>query len=349
MVACESEALSVADQFTLTRRAVLFAPLVLAACKNAASILEFSGATMGTTYNVTAVDHSRSIAKQDVVTAIEAALSEVNAQMSNWDGNSEISQFNNALSTEAINVSQGFSEVVSAAQKVHAASRGQFDITLGPLIELWGFGAGAAGSQMPDEDAIAHALGSSGRGAPINVGPRTLQKTDSQTQIYLSGIGKGHGVDRVAQALAGLGLMDYMVEIGGDLYTAGSNPDGRPWQIGIEKPDVALSGVERVAKVSNLGMATSGDYRNYFEEDGVRYSHILDARTGRPVTHKTASATVLADNAMLADAWATAMLGLGRERGLEIAETENLAVLFVERNAETFTATQSTRFTALQS
>mgnify|MGYP001814810279 CR=1 FL=1 len=202
---------------------------------------------------------------------------------------------------------------------------------------------------MPNETAIANALSGSGHGATLHVGTRSLQKTDSRTQIYLSGIGKGHGVDRVAQALAGLGLTDYMVEIGGDLYTSGRNPDGRPWQIGIERPDVALSGVERIAKVSNLGMATSGDYRNYFEEDGVRYSHILDARTGRPVTHKTASATVLAAYAMLADAWATAMLGLGRERGLAVAETENLAVLFVERNGQSFTATPSTRFTALQS
>jgi thiamine biosynthesis lipoprotein len=181
------------------------------------------------------------------------------------------------------------------------------------------------------------------------VGSGSLQKTDSQTQIYLSGIGKGHGVDRVAHALAGLGLTDFMVEIGGDLYSSGRNPDGRPWQIGIEWPDVALSGVERVAKVSNLGMATSGDYRNYFEEDGVRYSHILDAKTGRPVTHKTASATVLAENAMLSDAWATAMLGLGRERGLEIAEEEDLAVLFIERDQKSFKATPSTRFYALQS
>ena len=283
MVACESEALSVADRFTLTRRAVLFAPLVLAACKNAASLLEFSGATMGTTYNVVAVDHSRSIAKGDAVAAVEAALSEVNAQMSNWDANSEISRFNNTLSADVIEVSPQLADVVAAAQQVRDASVGQFDITLGPLIELWGFGAGNTASEIPDEATIAHALGGSGQGADINVGTRSLQKTDSQTRIYLSGIGKGHGVDRVAQALADLGLTDYMVEIGGDLFTAGRNPDGRPWQIGIEKPDVGLSGVERVANVSNLGMATSGDYRNYFEHEGRHYSHTVDPRTGQSV------------------------------------------------------------------
>ncbi len=143
-----------------------------------------------------------------------------------------------------------------------------------------------------------------------------------------------------------------MVEIGGDLVTAGVNPDGQPWQIGIETPKARAFDLQSVVGVSNAGLATSGDYRNYFELDGVRYSHILDAKTGRPITHRTASATVVAENAMMADAWATAMLILGRNRGMEIAEALDMAVLFVDREASAdelrFVESPSPRFAALQ-
>lgn len=337
----------------LSRRTFLIAPLALAACKgSAAEILDLSGSTMGTTYNVVAVDHTRRASKEDLGGAIRTALAEVNAQMSNWDAGSEISRFNATASTAPQTVSPALAEVMQAAQQVHAASDGQFDVALGPLIELWGFGAPGATRGTPDEAAIASALGLTAQGAPIEVGATTLRKTNPGTQVYLAAIGKGFGVDRVAAAIESFGITDYMVEIGGDLYTSGRNPDGRPWQIGVETPDAFDRGIQQVVGLSGLGMATSGDYRNYFEQDGVRYSHLLDARTGRPVTHKTASATVLADNAMLADAWATAMLTLGRERGLQIAEAQGLAVLFVERDIEAkdlrFTATESSRFTALQ-
>ncbi len=152
--------------------------------------------------------------------------------------------------------------------------------------------------------------------------------------MYLAGIGKGYGADHVGRALESFGLTDYLVEIGGDLYAAGRNPDGLPWQIGIESPNPADRGVMGVVGVSGLGLASSGDYRNYFENDGRRYSHLIDPTTGLPVDHDTASATVLAENAMLADAWSTAMLILGRERGLEVAQRHNIAVQFVDRNRE---------------
>ena len=143
-----------------------------------------------------------------------------------------------------------------------------------------------------------------------------------------------------------------MVEIGGDLIASGKNPSGESWRIGIERPDAASQTVEEVVDLSNLGMATSGDYRNYFEQDGIRYSHIIDAGTGRPITHGTASVTVLAPDAMMADGWATALLVLGQERGLAIAEKEGLAVLFIARKADSsetgFEITVSSQFAKLQ-
>merc|ERR1712065_7721 len=134
----------------------------------------------------------------------------------------------------------------------------------------------------------------------------------------------GYGVDVVAAAVETWGITDYMVEIGGDLYTSGNNPDGQPWQIGIEAPFAGSREVHQVASVSGFGLATSGDYRNFFEQGGVRYSHIIDPTTGYPITHNTVSATVLAD------ALATAMLTLDRDRGMEIAEARNMAVVFIE-------------------
>lgn len=336
---------------TISRRNFLIMPLVLAACKAGASVIETSGMTMGTTFNVVAVDPAKSVGKAELDAAIQASLAEVNRQMSNWDPASEISRFNARRSTGATPVSAELAQVIAAAGQVHAASDGRFDITVGPLIDAWGFGAADARGTAPDEARIAAALEICGQDRTLRLENGQLRKSAPGVEIYLSAIGKGYGVDRVARAVESLGIREYMVEIGGDLYTSGRNPEGRPWQIGVETPDAGGRSVLKVVETSGLGMATSGDYRNYFEQDGVRYSHLIDPQSGRPITHATTSATVLTENAMLADAWATAMLVLGRERGLEIAERLDLAALFVERGTGTgapFVITQSSRFAALQ-
>ncbi|MFY0595291.1 MAG: FAD:protein FMN transferase [Cognatishimia sp.] len=327
-------------------------PLALAACKKGWSILELTGFTMGTSYSVAAIDHSKSVNKTELQAAINASLAQVNTQMSNWDAGSEISRFNASTSTQPFAVSSELASVMQAAQDVHVASDGRFDVTLGGLIDLWGFGAGQTKTAAPTDAQIASVMGTTGHSNTLRVAGGSLQKLQPDTEVYLSAIGKGFGVDQVSRTIESFGIKDYMIEIGGDLYTAGLNPDGMPWQIGIETPVAHDRGVQQVVSVSNHGMATSGDYRNYFEQDGVRYSHILDGTTGRPVTHKTASVTVLTENAMLADAWATAMLVLGTERGLEIAYERDLAVLFIDRDADSaqngFVTTPSAAFAALQ-
>ena len=336
----------------LSRRSLLAMPLALAACKKGWSILELTGLTMGTSYSIVAVDHSRQIDKAELKAAVEAKLATVNTQMSNWDSGSEISRFNATGSTDSFGVSHELAHVMQAAQDVNAASDGRFDVTVGPLIDLWGFGANGTRNDEPGAHEIADALACCGQSESIRVGNGALQKLRPDAEVYLSAIGKGFGVDQVASALKDFGLTDYMVEIGGDLYTAGKNPDGQPWQIGIESPEAFDRGVMKVVGLSDHGMATSGDYRNFFEKDGKRYSHIIDATTGRPVTHATASVTVLTENAMLADAWATALLVLGTERGLEIANDREMAVLFVDRAGKAgdkgFTTTASKRFETLQ-
>ncbi|MBB93822.1 MAG: thiamine biosynthesis protein ApbE [Rhodobacteraceae bacterium] len=320
----------------------------LAACKPGAEILRFSGQTMGTTYNVAAIDPTRSVDAKALEQAIGAALAEVNTQMSNWDSGSEISRVNAAGVGEQVQLSPALARVMQGADAVHKASEGMFDVTVGPLIDLWGFGSGLAAPHMPEASAIAETMTRTGQENVLSLQGDRLSKTAPGAEIYLSAIGKGYGVDRVAEAVKGFGLSDFMVEIGGDLYTSGYNGDGSAWQIGIESPVSNDRGLFQVVGVSGLGMATSGDYRNFFESDGTRYSHIIDPTTGRPITHATVSATVLTEDAMLADAWATAMLTLGRERGLAIAEEQNLAVLFIDRDASGFATTASSRFSTLK-
>lgn len=338
------------DLTTLSRRSFLVMPLALAACKPGDTLFEISGLTMGTTFTVVAKDHSRKLDEAEVRAAISRALSDVNTSMSNWDSASEISRFNANLHTESVALSADLAEVMEAAQAVNAASDGRFDTTMGPLIELWGFGAEGTRS-VPTGTELARARTRAGHDNTLSVAGGAMRKMQPDAQVYLAAIGKGYGADKVGRALESLGITDYMVEIGGDLYASGRNPSGLPWQIGVETPDATNRSVMDVVGISGHGLASSGDYRNYFEEDGQRYTHVIDPATGRPIEHKTASATVLADNAMLADAWATAMLILGRERGLEIAEAQNLAVLFVERDpaveALRFKTTASARFAEL--
>lgn len=328
--------------------------LMLAACKGEPVTVKVSGETMGTTYHVTAVDQEGRISAGLVQKAVDTALADVNAKMSNWDPNSEISQFNASTATTPAPVSEDLAYVMRSANQIHLQSEGLFDVTLGPLIELWGFGARTPDSPVPADEAIAAALEVTGQTKLLTLrsSKGTMAKALPETSIYLAAIAKGYGVDRVGEALQKLGLEDYMVEIGGDLVTAGLNPMGQKWRIGIERPEPGSQTLEQVVGISGLGMATSGDYRNYFEADGQRYSHIIDGTTGRPITHNTASVTVLADNAMLADGWATALLALGQERGLKISERLDLAVLFITRDStsegDAFTSTPNAHFKALQ-
>lgn len=289
---------------------------------------------MGTSYRVVVVTRDTVTDDEEISAAIDSAIAETNALFSNWDPRSEVSLFNANTSLEPVEVSGAFIRLMETADAVHRASDGQFDTTLGPLIELWGFGAPGPAADIPSDEAIAAALARTGQRAVIVLDPAagTLRKTRPDASIYLAAIAKGAGIDAVADRLLGLGLDDFMVEIGGDLVAYGAGPTGQGWRIGIEQPQAGVRRVEEIVPVSGLGMATSGDYRNYFEEDGVRYSHIIDAETGRPVTHRTASVTVLAETAALADAWATALLALGTERGLPIAEEQGLAALFILRS-----------------
>ncbi|MCV6596239.1 MAG: FAD:protein FMN transferase [Mangrovicoccus sp.] len=300
-------------------------------------IVTLQGETMGTTYNVTTVGGPDTLDEASLKQAIDQALTRVNAAMNNWDPSSEVSQFNARDDSAAQKISADFVTVMQTANEIHSLSGGAFDVTLGPVISLWGFGPRSPDSPLPNETDLAAAMALTGQAQLLSLTDDGLAKSDPSVSVNLSAIAKGYGVDAIAAEIAALGVNDYIVEIGGDLAAKGNNPDGVPWRIAIERPTDTVDqtqSVQQVVGITDLGMATSGDYRNYFEQDGVRYSHIIDATTGRPVTHKTASVTVLAPSAMEADGWATALLALGSEKALPIAEAQGLAVFAIDRGPE---------------
>lgn len=294
-------------------------------------VVKLSGETMGTTYHVTAVGVPRKLTDAELSQAIEATLAAVNGAMSNWDEGSEISRFNQARTTEPVAISPALARVMARADEIHALSGGKFDVTLAPLIDLWGFGPRKPDDPVPSATEIAAALAHVGQARLLTLEGETLAKADPEVTVNLSAIAKGYGTDAVAETLRARGIERYMVEIGGDLVAAGKNEKGAPWQIGIDSPGGSDAAVEMIVPVSNLGMATSGDYRKFFEVGGVRYSHLIDPTTGRPITHRAASVTVLAGDGMTADALATAMMVLGETDGMALAEANGLAVFFVSR------------------
>lgn len=308
--------------------------LLLAGCfDKTGETRRLSGETMGTAYHVVAVDVPARVGEADLAAAVEGALAAVSASMSNWDAGSEVSRFNAGADTEPVEISAAFAHVMEGANRIHALSGGRFDVTLSPLIDLWGFGARSPDAAIPPDAAIGAARAHVGQGRLLKLENGHLAKTDPELSVNLSAIAKGYGNDAVAEALRGLGIDNYLVEIGGDLVAAGRNEQGEDWRIGIETPGATRS-VEMVLPVTDLGMATSGDYRNFFEEGGARYSHVIDPTTGRPVTHRVTSVTVLAEDGMMADGWATAMMVLGDEAGMRIAREQDLAVLFISRSGD---------------
>ncbi len=311
---------------------LLFFAVLLSACarESGPDVRHFSGNTMGTTYNITVVSEpgERLTFDDETLQAkIDEQLRLINRHMSTYIDDSELMLFNAAEANVWHAVSEPMAEVLRISQQVSVASGGAFDVTVGPLVNLWGFGPLFTDDQVPEPEAIADMLGRVGY-TKLELEGTWARKSD-ELFVDLSGVAKGYGADWLADFLAQQGLRNYLVEIGGDLRAVGVNPRGQPWRIAIEKPSLARSGVVAVASLDNRGMVTSGDYRNYFEADGRRYSHTIDPSTGYPVDHNLVSVTVVADTAALADAWATALMVLGPEAGMIVAEREQLAVFMI--------------------
>lgn len=292
-----------------------------------APVISCAGETMGTSWSARVVAPPGGIAL-----AIQAELDRVVAEMSHWDPASALSRFNRSEPGRWQPLSPGFARVLTTALDVAGKSDGAFDPAMGLLVDLWGFGPPGPRSGVPGDAEIAAARAASGR-AHIEMDDRRARHT-APAALDLSGIAKGHGVDRVAEMLRSMELPDFLVEVGGELRGEGIKPDGQPWWVDLE-PVPGSRLVPLRAALHGLSVATSGDYRRSFTHDGRDYAHTLDPRTGRPLENRVASVTVLHPSCMMADAWATALSVLGPD-GMALAEREELAAHMVMRDGDGF-------------
>lgn len=293
------------------------------------------GETMGTVWHVTLGKPNTEISQEEVQQGIEEALREIDTRMSTWKEYSELSRINATEEIDAeIPLSPALAQVLRKALEVAEKSGGAYDITVGPLVNLWKFGPDSenAPERFPTDAEIQTAREKVGYAAlqlRMAEGSANLKREKTGLSIDLSSIAKGYGVDQVAEVLEQFGITSYMVEVGGEVRVSGKNAQNQPWRIGIETPIPGSQSLYGVVELEKGALATSGDYRNFRLAGEKRLSHILDPRTGRPVEHSLVSVSVQAENCMQADAWATALMVLGPEEGRTVAEREKISALFL--------------------
>lgn len=311
-------------------------------CGQASEEVVLQGPTMGTYYRVRAVADSGD--REAIRALVEQRLDAVDRAMSTYREESEISRFNRLPTDESFAFSEGTWAVLELAWRVREETGGAFDPTVGPLVDAWGFGAPGRDAEPTPvaDDRLAELRNAIGAIELPSTGRRVLKLQDGAA-LDLSAIAKGWATDRVSEALSHAGFANHLVEVGGEVRTAGHSPAGDEWRIAIERPParvsdsgqgpategVAQPNLQRILPFTDGSLATSGDYRNYWERDGVRYSHTIDPRTGRPVEHSLASASVFHTSCAVADAYATALMVLGPKHGLAWADDNDIAVLFL--------------------
>ncbi len=263
---------------------------------------------------------------------IQQQLDRVVAQMSTWEAGSDITRFNRSSADTWHGLPPEFFAVLSCALEIARDSDGAYDPTIGPLVAAWGFGAAQGGHRIPDDDALATARARVGWRRMLLRAETASVLQPGGVDLDLSAIAKGHGVDLVTGHLRDIGITAALIEVGGELYGYGHKPDGTAWQVLVEtSPDAADEAEACVIALEGIAVATSGDRWHAFEKDGTIFSHTLDPRTGRPVEHVSAAVTVIADDAMHADAWATALTVMGADAGFAFAQERKLAARFVVR------------------
>ena len=300
-------------------------------------ILILNGLTMGTTYSVKINADNAFVEKNKISDGIDEILSEINQSMSTYIKESELSNINFSTVSDWQSISDDLFEVIDHAINVSLKTNGAFDITIAPLVNLWGFGPDKLQNKIPTDEIIELTKKNTGyKKISIDKSLKKISKLDPNLHIDLSGIAKGFAVDKIARYLDKRGFKNYLVEIGGELIGKGLNKDNQIWQIGIENPDNNSDTIKRIVRLKDMAMATSGNYMNYFEKDGVRYSHTINPVTGKPIKHKLASVTVLDNSAMNADALATAFMVLGSEKALSLADNLEIAIYLIIKEGKRF-------------
>ncbi|HEX5139526.1 MAG TPA: FAD:protein FMN transferase [Dehalococcoidia bacterium] len=294
------------------------------------------GLTMGTFYAVQLAARIDDAVRARLKDLIEAELAAINRAMSTYDPRSELSAFNRREDLHWMPASRGLIEVIDSASRISTATQGALDVTVGPLVDLWGFGPQYDVRRVPDDAAIERVRESVGyRHVQTDLSAGAIRKRHGRTRVDLSAIAKGYGVDRVAMILDREGVHDYLVEIAGEIRAKGATAAGIPWRIGIERPVDGGHVIGEIVALENRGISTSGSTQNFFEQDGRHYSHVIDPRTARPVGHPPIAVSVVAGTTMEADAWATSLVVLGPERGYALAQARGLAALFVTASGAT--------------
>lgn len=325
--------------------------LSISACfKQDEATIEYSGKTMGTTYRVVMVAPPGDLDAQTSQAAVEAELARINGLMSNWDTNSELSLFNQATGTEWVETSPDTIELLKVAKRISKETNGAYDVTLGSVSKLWGFQPVKASSGemiKPDMDEVLTLMYSVGHQLiQVSKDEQSIRKLSPELQLDLSSIAKGFAVDRLGELIESQQVSRYLIDIGGEIRTRGLAADGERWKVGIEWPVAGVKNAPAGVMVDNSHIATSGDYRNYKEIDGERFSHLLDGRSGYPISHRVASVTVLHGSVAQADAWSTALMVLGLEEGLPLAKRKGLAARFTVRDGAGFRVVTTPAFDA---
>lgn len=324
--------------------------LLLAGCDSAApqakTGLVLEGKTMGTYWraSLASVDKARQNELRD---KIQAQLDGDDRLLSTYKSDSALSRFNQSRSTEPYPVNEAMSDIVTASLRIGAKTDGAMDITVGPLVNLWGFGPDKQPVKMPTQQQIdaAKALTGLQHLTVINrAGQQWLQKDLPGLYVDLSTIGEGYAADHLARLMEQNGISRYLVSVGGAVVTRGTNAEGKAWRVAIQKPTDKENAVQAVVDLNGHGISTSGSYRNYYELEGKRLSHVIDPKTGEPIQHKLVSATVIATTAMEADGWDTGLLVLGSEKARQVAEKEGLAVYLITKEGDGFSTWMSPQF-----
>ncbi|HHD2841132.1 FAD:protein FMN transferase ApbE [Klebsiella quasipneumoniae subsp. similipneumoniae] len=338
---------------TFFRAALLGACVLFSGCDSAttpatpastATVLD--GKTMGTFWRVSVIGVDEAKA-QALRAKVQAQLDADDRLLSTWKNDSALMRFNHATDTRPWPVSEAMADIVTLSLRIGAKTHGAMDITVGPLVNLWGFGPDKQPVATPDAQAIAAAKARTGLQhlQVINQsGRQFLQKDIPDLFVDLSTVGEGYAADHLARLMEQEGISRYLVSVGGALVSRGMNGEGKPWRVAIQKPTDRENAVQAIVDINGHGISTSGSYRNYHELDGKRISHVIDPQTGQPITHKLVSVTVIAPTALEADGWDTGLMVLGPEKAQQVVREQGLAVYMIVKEGEGFKTWMSPQF-----
>lgn len=317
----------------------------LTGCLFSDTLESFGGPTMGSTYTVKYVRTSGVPQPHELQLEVEAFLAELDGQMSTYRKDSDIERFNDAPAGTCQTMPEPVLMLVRYGKELSQISDGAFDLTLEPLLNLWGFGPKGQGERVPSAEALAEVRQRVGH-QHLRIDGQQLCK-DAAVEVDFNAIAAGYAVDSIGELLHRKGVRSYMVEATGELKAVGRKPDGSPWRIALEEPRDDQRVAQRIIELDGYGVSTSGDYRNYFEENGQRYSHTLDPSSGAPINHRLAAVTAIVPSALHADGLSTVLLVLGPERGYAFAEREQIAAFFITREEDGFSTRSTPAFDAL--